>query len=60
MIHFENANFKEARKYYEKSISIDKASFWGNFNIALLNLLEGDDETGWESYEKRDKRSIPE
>ena len=58
VIHFENANFKEARKYYEKSISIDKASFWGNYNIALLNLLEGDDETGWESYEKRNKNQF--
>ena len=53
--HFETGNFKEARKYYEKALSIDKASYWGNFNIALLNLLEGDDKTGWKFFEKRDK-----
>ena len=55
VIKFEQANFKEARKFYEKALTIDKASYWGNFNITLLNLLEGDDDTGWKTFEERDK-----
>ena len=49
---------KKPENIMKKVLTIDKASFWGNYNIALLNLLEGDDETGWESYEKRDKNQF--
>ena len=55
VVHFENSNFAEARKYYEKALVIDKNSFWGNFNLGLLTLLEGNFLKGLEVFEKRDK-----
>ena len=53
--YYENAEFTKAHEYYDKALEIDKNSFWGNFNKALLSLLEGDYKNGLEIYEKRDK-----
>ena len=53
--HFEHANFKKAREYYEKSLMINKDSFWATFNISLLDLLEGDYENGLKYMKKEIK-----
>ncbi|MFL2679016.1 MAG: tetratricopeptide repeat protein [Alphaproteobacteria bacterium] len=58
--HFEHGNFDEARKYYKKALEIDKDSFWGNFNLGLLDLLENDYESGLKTYEKRNKKQYVE
>ena len=55
MYHFEHGNFDEARKYYKKALEIDKDSYWGNFNLGLLDLLENNYESGLETYEKRNE-----
>ena len=56
--HFENANFVKAREYYQKSLKINKNSYYANFNIALLEILEGNFKKGIELHEKRDKKAV--
>ncbi len=56
--HFENANFVKAREYYQKSLKINKDSYYANFNIALLEILEGNFKKGIELHEKRDKKAV--
>ena len=53
--HYENANFEEAKKFYQESLKIDGGSYYGNMNLAYLELLIGDQVKGHEMYEKRDK-----
>ena len=56
--HFENANFVKAREYYQRSLKINKDSYYANFNIALLEILEGNFKKGIELHEKRDKKAV--
>ena len=53
--YFEHGNFEKAREYYEKSIKVERNNFWGNFNLALLKMLQGDYIGGLRAFEKRNK-----
>ncbi|MBI5724035.1 MAG: tetratricopeptide repeat protein [Planctomycetes bacterium] len=47
------ADRRQARQAYEKAISIKSDYHQAKWNLALLDLLEGDFQAGWRNYESR-------
>lgn len=56
--HFECGNFVKAREFYDRSLMVNKNSYYASFNIGILEMLEGKYEIGLKIHEKRDKDSI--
>ena len=56
--HFECGNLVKAREFYDRSLMVNKDSYYANFNIGILEMLEGKFEKGLKINERRDKDSI--
>lgn len=53
-------NLTEAYKFYSKTIEIDSSFIEGQWNLSLLQLLQGNYNIGWKNYESRKKRKMRE
>lgn len=55
----EKLNFKKSKEFYNKTLELDPKNKSVKFNLAILELLSGDYDTGLKLYEKnRDKQKF--
>ena len=50
--YFEHGNFDKAKEYYEK-VTLIETTFWGNFNLALLKMLQVTILVAWKVLKKK-------
>ncbi len=55
LFYYESNKFKLAKKFYKKTLEIDKTSEWGKLNLSMLEQTSGDYFKGLSLYEERDK-----